>query len=140
MNWNDTKQHILELVRCEYEQKIIDQKPQTRAADEWIYTTAGGAIKIPMLEFVDGGFIDPEEIHEYAHEFADGCEWVIYTAKARALWADSWEVSDYEDEYGYNGDQTVDESITTCVYLATREAVMESIRTIQKEVWGCVTV
>lgn len=138
MNWNDTKQHILELVRYEYEQKIIDSKPRTDTTREWV-VVGGQYLDLPMLEFIDGGFIDPEELWEYSHEFADSAEWVIYTAKARALWADSWEISDHEDEYGYNGDETVDQKITTCVYLATREAVMDSIRTIQKEVWGCAT-
>lgn len=63
---------------------------------------------------------------DYAHEYADGCEDVIYTYRARAIWQDSSDVQEYEDdakEYANTADGfSIDAAITVCVYLAIRDA------------------
>jgi hypothetical protein len=63
---------------------------------------------------------------DYAHEYADACEDVIYTYRARAIWADAADVQAYEDdakEYASSADGfSIDRAITACVYLAIRDA------------------
>lgn len=131
MNWNDTKQRIREFVLADIEHGYLHHQAHIRKTTSVIYPL-GEFVMIPTLEFVPAGWDDDDRLYDYAHEFADSAEWVIYTAKARALWADSWEIAEYEDAYGYNDDgQNIDQQITSCVYLATRDAVMQVIQDIR---------
>ena len=134
MNWNDTKQHIRECVLADIKHgDSIYRKHAHIYKNNTIIWPQGERVVIPILEMSPVGWVSDDEIADYAHEFADGCEWVIYTAKARALWSDSWEISEYEDVYGHNGGGDIDSQITTCVYLATRDAVQEAIQDIRDE-------
>lgn len=58
--------------------------------------------------------------HDAAHEWADGCAWVIYTDASRGLWMDSGYVRDMEDtaEEQCEHRPGIDTLITRCVYLA----------------------
>lgn len=74
---------------------------------------------------------DLEAGGDYAHEYADGCEDVIYTYRARAIWQDSSEVQEYEDEaqhFASTRDDgfSIDRAITACVYLALVQAFSEA--------------
>lgn len=134
MNWNDTKQHIRECVLADIENgnSIYQKKAHTYTRNVIIWPQ-GERVIIPILEFSPVGWASDDEICDYAHEFADSAEWVIYTAKARALWTDSYEIAEYEDVYGHNGGGDIDSQITTCVYLATRDAVHEAVQSIRDE-------
>ena len=133
MNWSDTKCHIYDLVAADIEHGELHEKPQTKRVWRTITTSTGVDIDIEILGWNEGGWASDDRICDYAHEFAEGAAWVIYRDQSRALWADSWEISDYEDAYGYNGDQSIDDNITTCVYLATREAVQQAVQDIRDE-------
>jgi hypothetical protein len=78
---------------------------------------------------------DPDSWDDYAHEWADGSEWVIYYANSRALWADEEIISGYEDEAKEitASPRTIDEWITACVYLAVRAEILEACREIAEE-------
>lgn len=134
MNWNDTKQHIRECVLADIENGYLVRKPHAKRVWRSVLLAPSVREDILVLAWDKGGWASDDDIHDYAHEFADSAEWVIYTAKARALWADSFEISDYEDAYGYNGgDGSIDDQITTCVYLATRDAVYAAVEDIRNE-------
>lgn len=72
---------------------------------------------------------DPNSWDDYAHEWADGSQYVIYTGQARELWANSPEVQEYEDDAvaGMLADRGIDGAITACVYLALRTSIMDAI-------------
>jgi hypothetical protein len=79
---------------------------------------------------------DPDSWDNYAHEWADGSEWVIYYANSRALWADEEIISGYEDEAAEFLDirgVTIDQWITATVYLAVRAEILEACREIAEE-------
>jgi hypothetical protein len=77
---------------------------------------------------------DPDSWDEYAHEWADGSEWVIYYHNARTLWADSSEVQAWEDDARDTAaDSSIDSQITACVYLAVRAEIMEALREVAEE-------
>ena len=69
------------------------------------------------------------DVDEYAEEFADGVEWVVYYSQALALWADSKDVRSYEDEAWDLGPvHDINTIITRVVYLATRAAVADEVQ------------
>jgi len=132
--WYDMKERILELVRYDVENGELHHPAHISKRTEVIYPL-GEFVMIPTLEFVPAGWDDDYVIEQYAQEFADGCEWVIYTSQARALWADSVAVQDYEgivSEY-CDPHEDIDRRITLCVYEATRDAVLNAIETIREE-------
>jgi hypothetical protein len=71
---------------------------------------------------------DPEDgAYDAAHEFADGSAWVIYYHRAAALWMDSREVQDAEDQAteGLGASDGIDTRISLCVYHALVDAFVE---------------
>lgn len=77
---------------------------------------------------------DPDTWDEYAHEWADGSEWVIYYAKSRELWAESSYVQAWEEEASHLAVGTgIGEQITACVYLAVRQEIMDALQEIAEE-------
>ena len=74
-----------------------------------------------------------DEIEQYAAEFADGAEWVIYNYKAEALWHDSAEVADLESEVTewFAADATINDRIRMCVYKATEDHILTILRGIR---------
>lgn len=80
---------------------------------------------------------DEDWCEQYAHEFADGSEWTIYTNKTHELWWACNEVSDREDEareYAYDSDGvTIMGLMRSCVYLALRDAVSDAIARVRSE-------
>jgi hypothetical protein len=76
----------------------------------------------------------PDSWDDYAHEWADGSEWVIYYANSRALWADSAEVQAFEDDARvWSTDSSIDSQITACVFLAVRQEIMDALQEIAEE-------
>lgn len=68
------------------------------------------------------GYYDSESVHEWAHETADGCEYVIYYHHQNDLWREP-EVQKYEDDtYG----DDIQNRIMQCVYLAIYEALLDA--------------
>ena len=69
--------------------------------------------------------------HDAAHEWADGCTWVIYTAASRGLWMDSGYVRDMEDEAEELCEHRpgIDALIARCVYLALTKRYAEGWET-----------
>lgn len=77
---------------------------------------------------------DRDSWDDYAHEFADGAEWVIYYSRSRELWADSSDVQAYEDEANECGPfDSIDQWITVTVYMAVRAEIMEALQEIADE-------
>ena len=106
-NWYDVAQNVREMVRQDYESGNFED------------------------------INDDDAMHEYAHEWADGDAVVIYYRHTRALWLDSAIVRGYEDEAqeitgGVNS--TVDNVITTCVYLALKQEIMDAIDELRQEI------
>ena len=70
---------------------------------------------------------------DYAHERADGSQYVIWTWRARELWANCSEVRAYEDDAvavslaDSGQDVSVDGVITASVYLALRSAILDAV-------------
>lgn len=73
----------------------------------------------------DPGHPDPDEL---AWECIDGCEYVIYYYQARALYDDSAEVREWEDQISdvIKPDASIDERIAACVFLALKDAWHEA--------------
>lgn len=64
---------------------------------------------------------------DYAHEYADSSPDVIYTYRARAIWADDSEVRDHEDEAnGMDPNASIDQRIGLCVYFALVNEFLEA--------------
>lgn len=134
MNWYETKQHIAECVAADIANGYLYRKAHTMYVTEPI-RPLGVLVNIPVLEFVPAGWVDDYEIEQYAHEFADGCAWVIYNYQAEALWHDSHEVSDYEEDIldWIDPNANINERITACVYRATADAVLAAVEAIRYE-------
>lgn len=75
-------------------------------------------------EPTDGG-----ACQDAAHDWADGCTWVIYNAASRGLWMDSAYVryveadaceGSWRSPRMTDGDANIDERIKLCVYYALR--------------------
>ena len=68
------------------------------------------------------------ERFDASYEYADGHECVIYYHKARALFDDSSEVRDYEDEASVclDSEASIGERIARCVYIALQRAFDEA--------------
>lgn len=85
-----------------------------------------------------GGHIDLDDddaMEEYAHEWADADDVVIYYRHNRALWLDSAIVRGYEDETdGITADGSVDRVIMACVYLALRAEIMNAVEELREEI------
>lgn len=85
---------------------------------------------------------DDEAVEVYAHEWADGSEYVIYTHHAMRLWCESNDVSDYEDEAWdlLDPDRTTVHSVSmimsSCVFLALRQAIIEACEELRNELDG----
>jgi len=135
MNWYDTKQHIRECVLADIELGDLRQKAQTRIIGKIIWLQDERVV-IPVLEFIPDGWVSEDDIYDYAHEFADSASWVIYHGQSRELWIDSEDVRNYwavvDDMYD-NTSRSIDSLISVCVYEATREAVLEVIRSLQED-------
>lgn len=73
---------------------------------------------------------DDDDAYDAAHEYADGCADVIYHYRARAIWADSPDVREYEDDVlamvGPSGCASIDDAICACAYLAVRDAFADA--------------
>jgi hypothetical protein len=70
------------------------------------------------------GDYDLETVDDWAHETADGCEYVIYYHHQNALWSSSDYVQSFEDMvYGVDDTQ---QRIQACVYYAISEACLEA--------------
>lgn len=70
------------------------------------------------------GYYSQDNVDEWAHETADGCEYTIYYHHQNALWADSAYVQSFEDMvYGVDDIQS---KIQACVYYAIYESCMEA--------------
>lgn len=82
---------------------------------------------------------DDEAVQEYAHEWADGSQYAIYTHHAMRLWFANDDVSDYEDEAWelLEPDRTTGHSVSmimsACVYLALRQAIIEACEELRNE-------
>lgn len=89
------------------------------------------------IENGDLNLADDDATAEYAWQWADGSQYVIYTHHAMRLWCESDEVSDYEDEawdlVGSSKDHSVVAVMSTCVYLALRQAIIEACEEIRNE-------
>ena len=146
MNWYETKQHIAECVAADIANGYLYSPAHTEITSKRISTKTDCDITdcdycrrcsfyIPVLEFVPAGWVDDYEIEQYAHEFADGCAWVIYNYQAEALWHDSHEVSDYEEDIldWIDPNANINERSTACVYRATAEAVLDAVDAIRYE-------
>lgn len=68
---------------------------------------------------------------DYAHEFADSYDAVIYYYKARELWADSSEVREYEETalecIDIDATVCIDQILCAVVYWAVRDLVLTVI-------------
>lgn len=72
--------------------------------------------------------IDEDAGSDAAHEWADGCQHVIYTGRSRDIWMSSEYVREMEDEAEELCEHRpgIDTLITMCVYLALREKFQEA--------------
>lgn len=80
---------------------------------------------------VASGVLDPRDddaVDVYAHEWADGCEWVIYYAQSRALWADP-AMPDFDDvaDDMCGAGAGVQDRVTAAVFLAVRDRILSSV-------------
>lgn len=77
-------------------------------------------------------FETDEDCERYAHESADGSQYVIYVQHVWDLWASSSQVRSVEDEVSEFQSQKapgVTDVMTTCVYMASYSQVMNVLRT-----------
>jgi hypothetical protein len=74
-------------------------------------------------------FTDEDDVYQWAHETADGCEYVIYYAHQNELW-NYPEVRQYED--GTYGDD-IQRRIGECVYLAVYEACIDAALAVMQD-------
>lgn len=101
-------------------------------APEWRHVL--NTIERIVRDDIANGALDPDETGDYAHEWADGAEWVIYTWQARTLWAGDSRVQGFEDEASDFGPfETVDAWITATVYAATYAAIVEAVESVAAE-------
>ena len=99
------------------------EKDAQEAAREWVESGV----------WYRGEYEDAVDPYDAASEYADGTADVIYTYRARAIWMDSSEVQEWEDEVdevlGASGESAdIDRRITLCVYMALRNAFEEAAR------------
>ena len=74
-----------------------------------------------VQDFLAGQY-DEENVDQWAHETADGCEYTIYYHHQNALWADSAYVQSFEDmAYGVDD---IQDKIQACVYYAIYETAL----------------
>jgi hypothetical protein len=104
---------------------------------DWqMYRAAEAAAESCAQEWLDDNpNVDPEngDVWDYAHECADGSEYVIYTGKARAVWSATSEVQEYEEgaTEGLEADADIDQRITATVYTWFAAQVESRVR----ELW-----
>jgi len=71
------------------------------------------------------------DVEDYAHEFADSHEVVIYYSNARELWDSSYEVREYEDTalecMELSNKVSIDQLLCAVVYWAIRDLVLTVI-------------
>ena len=71
--------------------------------------------------------VESGDIHDMAHEYADGHARVIYTAQSRALWADGVS-TDYEgDAVDLGPHESIDAWITAAAYCTLRAAFTDAV-------------
>jgi hypothetical protein len=93
-------------------------------------TAACEAMLDAWLWHVEDGEADSWDAFDQAAEYADACDAVIYTHKARTLWANYSEVRDHEDtadEWLWNAERkSIDDMIGLTVYCAVRTVAYEA--------------
>jgi hypothetical protein len=93
---------------------------------------------IVRADIANGAIDITNEDHwvEYANEWADGSQYVIYYHHAIRLWAESTEVQECEpDAWDYMNGQEPDitKVMSVCVYMALSNRIMEAIQEISDE-------
>jgi len=76
---------------------------------------------------------DRDNWDEYAHEWADSSEYVIYYHHSRRLWAESSHIQEWESEAQEIAGPAIDDLITACVYFALRYEIVQAIEQIAGE-------
>ena len=72
-------------------------------------------------------------IYEYAHEYANNSQYVIYYGWQRELWADSADIRSYEDDAIDAGCEGVAAVQQYCVYMAISNAITEALNELLEE-------
>ena len=67
------------------------------------------------------------DIHDLAHEYADGHARVIYTAESRALWADGVSTEYESDADDLGPHESIDAWITAAAYCTLRAAFTDAV-------------
>ncbi len=101
----------------------------------WTWRQVCEQVREIVADDISSGHLDPSDVDavdQYAAEWADGSEWVIYYHHVIRLWVDSSEVSDYEehisDYLSNDGDEGILRRMTLCVFLALRDEIETAIR------------
>ena len=106
-------------------------------APTWAQIVA--AIPDQVRDDIANGNLDPldeDMVEDYASQWADGSEYVIYHHHALRLFADGDAVSDFETDAwdAWAGDErSVLSIMSTCVYLALSEAVCAAVMDVAAE-------
>lgn len=82
-------------------------------------------------DFMDG-HLTYDNLHEWARETADGCEYTIYYHHQIALWADSDYVRSFEDIIEPTND--IQQAMGLCTYIAIEE---ECVRVGEQTIEDC---
>ena len=71
--------------------------------------------------------VESGDIHDLAHEYADGHSRVIYTAESRALWADGVSTEYESDADDLGPHESIDAWITAAAYCTLRAAFTDAV-------------
>jgi hypothetical protein len=106
----------------------------------WTWRQVCEQVREIVADDISSGHLDPSDVDavdQYAAEWADGSEWVIYTHHVMRLWVDSSEVSDYEehisDYLSNDEDEGIIRRMTLCVFLALRDEIETAIAAYRLE-------
>lgn len=77
------------------------------------------------IDWLNGNY-DEETVADWAHETADGCQYVIYYRHQDDLWCEGTITPVHEAESYINPTGDIQERIQACVYLAIYEALVEA--------------
>jgi hypothetical protein len=109
------------------------------AADAPTWAQIVAAIPGQVRDDIAEGSLDPSDddaVAEYASEWADGSQYVIYHHHAARLFMDGDAVSDFEAEAwdaGAGAELSVLSIMSTCVYLALSAAVVAAVADVVAE-------